>query len=395
MKQLPVIDDLRVEALLKAASEATGLDDYGDTGFVEGLEIFLDDLRHEARLSPLGVAMQYQDIVRLLSNRLGFQRDLKRHPEILDEPIEKPIAILGLPRTGSTKLHRMICADPGVQRLDTWRLNFPAPLPHSEGLTPDPRIALAEQIEAALSAQFPELMARHPFEAHEVDEEMWLLEMSFASVMTSIKTRAPKHRAWVESRSGLDAYAYMKSLLQYLQWQDGGARGRPWILKSPIHIGQLPTLLATFPDATLVHTHRDPRDVIPSFASLMEAAWNTHSDQVDAVEMGRDFADFWARQTEANLQARRELGEDRVLDVYYDDIHAQPFSAIEAIYARAARPLTADARRAIADYAERRPRHHFGAYRYAMADYGLSRAGIEALFAGYLERFPRLSAGRA
>lgn len=385
------IDDLRADRLLAAAVQATGLDDYGDMAFVEGLQVFLDDLHHEARLSERGAMAQYHDIVRLLSNRLGFERDLKRHPEILDEPIARPIVIIGLPRTGSTKLHRMICADPGVQRLDTWRLQFPAPLSGRVGLNPDPRIALAEQIEAQLVASFPELMARHPFEAHEVDEEMWLLEMTFASVMTSIKTRAPKHRAWVAGRSARASYAYMRSLLQYLQWQDSGACGRPWILKSPIHIGELPVLLETFPDATLVHTHRDPRQVIPSFASLMEAAWKVHSDEVDPRELGNDFNLFWAAQLERNLQARQQFDAGRVLDVYYDDIREHAEKVVADIYAHAGRTLSAEAAHAIKDYERRRPEHHFGAYRYAMEDYGLSVARIEAAFDAYLRRFPRLS----
>ena len=318
------IDDLRPEAVLAAASRATGLDDYGDRSFVEGLGVLLDSLRAEGRLNLGGVAAQFQDMVRMLSNRLRFQRDLKAHPEILDEPIERPIVIIGLPRTGSSKLQRMIATDPGVQRLEVWRLMFPAPFSGnrlgSVGAAPDPRITLAEQIEAALTARYPGFMARHPMEAREPDEELWLLEMTFESPISSIKLRAPSHRAWIEGRPQRQPYAYMKSLLQYLQWQDGSARGRPWILKSPCHIGELPTLLELFPDATVVHCHRDPRTVITSFCSLLEITRKMNSDEVDLHELGADYNAYWGHETERGLVARRALGEDRVLDVYYDDI---------------------------------------------------------------------------
>ena len=385
-------EDLQAETVLAAASQATGLDDYGDPGFVEGLSVYLESLRTESRLSAQGAAMHYQDIVRILSNRLGFQRDLKQHPEILDEPIIKPIIILGLPRTGSSKLQRMLASDPGAQRLDMWRLQFPAPFPGSKGVSPDPRIAMSEQIEAALISQFPEVMARHPMESHEVDEELWLLEMSFESLMTSIKTYAPKHRAWVEGHSQRNAYAYMRSLLQYLQWQDGGGiRGnRLWILKCVTHIGELPTVLETFPDATIVCTHRDPRKVITSFASLMDLVWKMYSDHVDSHELGNDFNQFWAKQTEKYIDACHTVEAGRILDVYFDDIQDRPDAVIADIYAHAGRELTLEARQAIAGYVARRPKNHFGAYQYKMEDYGLSNAKIEKAFANYMEKYPRL-----
>ena len=390
------IEELTPANVMAAASKATGLDDYGERDFVEGLTIYLDDVRRVGELSELGTDYLFQDIVRLLSNRLGFQRDLKRHPEILDERIEKPIIITGLPRTGTTKLQRMISADPGVQRLEAWRVNFPAPLPDSEGFAPDPRIAIMEQIEEMMKMQMPEMFARHPVEAREPDEEWYLLEMTFESSFSSIRTNAPNHRAWIERRSARNSYIYLRKLLQYLQWQDGGGtgknQGRPWILKTPAHLGQLPTLLEVFPDATLVQCHRHPGLALPSALSLLEYGHGIYCAHVDFHALGSDYLTDFQRQIERNLAGRKEIGESRILDVYYEDIRERPESVIADIYARAGRALTPEASRAFATWAKSRPEGRFGKYQNQMERYGLTREKIDVAFAEYLRRFPRVSA---
>lgn len=383
-------DMLRADVAMAAATQVAACAEYGDRGFVKGLTVFLDDLRERARLNDFGVQAQFQDVVRLLANRLGFERDLARHPAIRDEVIAPPIIIFGLPRTGSSKLQRMIAADPAVQRLDFWRLMFPAPLPNTESIRPDPRIALTQQIETMLKTLSPQAMAAHPMEALEPDEELWLMEMSFAAPVTWMKVRAPGHRAWVERRDTRPVYAYTRELLKYLQWQDGGGRGRPWVLKSPVHIGELPAVLDIFPDATVVHCHRHPRKVVPSFCSLIEHSRRVHSDEVDPHQLGAEFNAYWAEQTRRNLVARRRLSPDRVLDVYFDDIRAQPDAVIEQIYARAGRHLDSDARHAFAAYDARRPENHFGKHDYHPDHFGLSDEAIDAAFSDYLDHFPRL-----
>lgn len=384
------LEHLRPEVVMAAAKQATGCDDFGDLDFVEGLSIYLEDLRTTTGLAPRGIVAQFQDIVRMLSNRLLFQRDLNRHPEILDEPIEKPIVIFGLPRTGSSKLQRTIAADPGMQRLEVWRLLFPAPFPGTEGVQPDPRIAMAEQVEQMLKTNFPDMIAGHPMEAREPDEELWLLEMTFESPMSSHKTRAPRHWAWVANRSRRASYAYVRKLLQYLQWQDGGACGRSWVLKSPMHIGELPTVLATYPDATIVHCHRDPRVVMASYAALLEATWLMNVDHVDLHKLGADITAFWAEQVRRNLAARKAIGGERIIDVFYDDIRDRIEDVVADIYRRAGRELTPQARQIMRDYNARRPEGHFGKHRYTLERYGLDNAKVDAAFADYLNRFPRL-----
>lgn len=386
-------DDLNVQAVMAAAAEATGLDDFGELDFGEGLGILLEDLRESSSLTPAGNAAMFQDCMRLLSNRLIFVRDARRHPEMFDEPIARPIIVTGLPRTGTSKLQRMMSADPGVQRLEVWRILFPSPLPGTEGMTPDPRIGLALQYEQLLATHFPKVMARHAMEAREPDEEWFILEMTFESTFSSIKTYAPKHRAFVERRGQRRPYAYLYKMLQYLQWQDGGARGRPWILKSPAHIGEIEVLLDTFPDATVVHCHRDPRQSVPSFASLLACNREIYCTHTDGPQIGNDFNDFFGRESERNIAYRDRHGDANIVDVYYDDIRDRALDVIAAVYAHAGRAITPAARQAFVEYEARRPQSHFGSYDYSMEHFGLSDEKIRQRFAAYLARFPRVLAG--
>lgn len=380
-------ESLFADDLLSAGTAETGLDDYGERGFVEGLTVLADSLRSEARLNRMGHMMLARDLVRMLTNRLRFQRDVTRHPEILEEEIATPIIITGLPRTGTSKLQRMISADPGVQRLEIWKLLNPAPFPGERAGSPQERINFARVVELVLATQFPDYMAAHPTEALEPDEEVLLMEMSFECAVSSLKTRAPRHRAFVERRDSVPIYEYLRAMLQYLQWQDGGGHGRPWIMKSPLHIGNLPALLKVFPDATVVHSHRDPRVAVVSFASLVEASRRMSSDDVDLEEIGADVLDFLSRQMQLNVKHRPQVGEQRIIDVPYRRIRDDPEAVIEEIYARAGRALTADARDAMLAYAARRPEGHFGKHAYAAERYGLDRCQIETAFADYSERF--------
>ncbi|TAM65659.1 sulfotransferase [Mycobacterium sp.] len=377
---------LEREPLMTAASAATGLDDWGDdTGFIDSLDILLADMRTTAELNEIGVASQVQDVLRLLVNRLGFTRDLREHPEILDEELVAPIVILGLPRTGTSKLQRTIAADPGMQRLEVWRLLNPAPMPGD----PQTRTAIGEQFEAMLR-QVPEFMARHPMEAHEPDEDLWLMELTFDAPVASHRLHLPNHRKWIADRQE-SAYAYMRTVLQYLQWQDGGARGRPWVLKSPMHIGQVAALHGLFPDATFVQCHRDVYTVLGSYCSLIEVARGMNSDVVDLPALGPDFARFWGGYTSRNLEARASIPDLDIYDVDFKEIRDDINGVVAEIYRRAGRAITDEARAAFDAYNARRPEGHFGAHEYKPTRWGVTADLVGECFEAYLAEFPELA----
>ncbi|MCK9284199.1 MAG: sulfotransferase [Rhodocyclaceae bacterium] len=383
---------LFVDDLLAAASGATGLTDFGDRQFVKGLTTLTDALRSEARLNAMGHLMVSGGLIRLLSNRLRYQRDVTQHPEIRDEKIAAPIIILGLPRTGTSKLQRVMSADPTVQRLEFWRTINPAPFPGEEPGNPKARIEAGLLVENTLSTMFPGWMARHPMEALEPDEELHIMDMSFECVISWLFSRVPSFYTYINQCDPHPTYNILHAMLQYLQWQDGGGRGRPWIMKSPVHIGALPTLIETFPDATIVHCHRDPRKVIPSFASLIEEGRKMGSDSVDPLEIGRDMLNHWGDQIDRNLKARESLPASRIMDVQFEEIMKDDVGVIRRIYQRAGRTLTPEAIAAFKDYDARRPDKHWGQYEYTAEQYGLNDAIIDERFEEYRKRF--ITAGK-
>ena len=231
-----------VETMLAAASAATGLDDFGDEEFREALTRLVDSTNQEGNLSALGAAAFEGDVHRLLVNRLRFAADLKRHPEILEEDVSAPIVVLGMPRSGTTKLQRLMAADPDVQRLEYWRLFNPAPFPEAVAGQPDPRIEATRQALAMMAQMMPSWSESHPTSHDAVDEEVFLQLFTFKCVFTFVSRPVPAYAAWYHTQSQRGTYRYMKQMMQYLQWQDGGRAGkngdRPWCMKSPAHLGK-------------------------------------------------------------------------------------------------------------------------------------------------------------
>jgi len=233
-------------------------------------------------------------------------------------------------------------------------------------------------------------MARHPMEAHEPDEDLWLMELTFDAPVASHRLHLPNHRKWIADRQE-SAYAYMRTALQYLQWQDGGGRGRPWVLKSPMHIGQVAALHGLFPDATFVQCHRDVCTVLGSYCSLIEVARGMNSDVVDLPALGPDFAHFWGGYTSRNLEARASIPDLDIYDVDYKQIRDDINGVVAEIYRRAGRSITDQARAAFDAYNARRPEGHFGAHEYKPTRWGVTPDLVGECFGAYLAEFPELA----
>jgi len=376
-----------VPGLLAAAGAATGLDDFGDRHFLTGLSKLVEDLPVHAQLNAIGAQMVYGGIINLLVNRLRYVRDLKQHPEILREKIVRPIVILGLPRTGTTKLQRVMSADPQVQRLDYWRQINPAPFPGEEPGNPKGRIDAALGVEQMLTTQFPGWMARHPTEALEPDEELHLMQGSFECIISWLFARCPNYYRYIMECDQRPMYRHLYAQMQYLQWQDGGGRERPWIMKSPCHTGSVDTLLEIFPDAVLVHCHRDIQKILPSIAALIQEARLIHSDHCDRKVLGTEMLDYWGRSVDRYMQFRETLPPGRILDLQFEEVVNDVIGSIERIYALAGRTLTPEAVTSFREYEARRPDHHFGSYTYSAADYDYTPERIDERFAAYRKRF--------
>jgi hypothetical protein len=374
--------------LVEVAVATNGFDDVGDDDFLDCLAAFCDSVRNEARLNDVGLVESEADVVRQLGNRLRFHRDLHEHPEILDEELLPPIVVAGLPRSGTSKLQRFLSAAPDVQRLEWWRVITPGRLPYQEG-EQDPRLEIAAQMETHLSA-FPDFLAAHPTSAHTADEDLMLYELTFDAYIAPFRLRIPSFADRVRSRSAAPGYAYVHKLLQYLQWQDGGHRGRSWVLKSPVHTGHLAQLTETYPGATVVQCHRDPRVLIPSFCRLVEVTQRVRCQDIDLELIREQTLDYWSEMTTRNLRDR-DAGVD-VLDVTFDEITTNIEDVIARTYEKADRHLTAEATAGFARW-QAADSYAVGKHTYTYERYGLTREVIEERFAKYLERFFPETAG--
>jgi hypothetical protein len=382
------LDQLDPRALMSAAAAEASLDDFGDESFVEGLTIYLQAVTGEARLSDMGVMVIQATMIRNLVNRLRFVDDLKRHPEILDEEIIAPIAILGSPRTGTSKLQRLLSVDPGVQRLDLWRVLNPAPFPGWTPGEPDARVAVAVEFEQMLRQVGPEFMAAHPTLAMEPDEEAHLLDMTFECLSPQLRTYVPSYARWLSTRTGEEPYGYLRNLLQYLQWQDGGGRSRPWILKTPIHVGNLAVLCKTFPDVTVVTCHRDVVETMASFCRLIETVRKLCSDEVDPVALGQELMALWSGEIEKYLLQRDALnGSAEILDVNYREIVKNGTGVAQDIYERRGQVASPEAIQAFVRWEKENPQHRHGRNEYTLETYGLTPAAVQEAFGSYAARF--------
>jgi hypothetical protein len=379
---------LTQRAVFDEARRRTGLDDFGDDAFREPMRRLLRALDEEAQLNASGRAAQFERIVGILVNRLRTEAQIRLHPEIEEEVIERPIAIVGLGRTGTTMLHRMIASDPRMFALLWYESRHPAPFPGAEDAPQDPRIADAEAEVRTMLGAAPELIAAHPMDAHAPDEEIMLLEHAFVSSNPEAFCSIPRFAGWLEEQDASPGYAYLKRLLQFLQWQKK-RRGSPasrWVLKTPHHLGYLDVLFRIFPGTKVVLTHRDPVATIPSFASLIHTLRTLMSDDPDPLVTGRQWAGKMQRMLERCMAVRARYPE-RFLDVGYRELVADPMAQIRRIYAFAELVLSPAAEErmrawAIENARERRPPH-----RYTLEQFGLTEAGLRSAFAPYREQF--------
>ena len=379
--------ELDEEAFIASAKKLTGLSDFGPYPFRESLRGLLDCAARDTNFHEQGLAAFKGDMVRSLVNRLRMTDDIRRHPEILLEDVSDPIIVIGLGRSGTTKLHKMLSAPDSVQKTLFWRLWNPARFPDAAPGQPDPRIR-AVGTSNVLSADNPVMEAGHRIAEQEVEEDWTLYTFGCQDWLWCQFMYVPSCFDWVMANSSLEVYRDVKVMLQYLQWQDGGKQGRPWILKSVGHIANMEALLECYPKATLVHPHRDPRSTIPSYSKLMTASWPRYGHPVDLHVTGTEVLKQWRTAIARYLKSRDQMGLDgRIIDVKYEQVREDPISVIRQIYQRAGIPLSAEAEQKMIDWHNSNEQHAAGAFKYSLEEFGLTEAKIDTAFAEYIRRF--------
>ena len=382
MPSLPHLD-----ALLAEARARTGLDDFGDSWFREPLGILLESMEREAQLNEAGVAAQSERLITGLVNRLKIEDFCKRHPEVAEEPVNVGAVIVGLGRSGSTMLQRLLAEAEGAAAIRWWETLSPVPFPDEPPGDPSARINLAVQVVDGILAANPGLLAIHPFDARAADEEVMLLEQSFVSSAPESYMHVPSYGAWLEGTDQSPAYLELRRILQMLTWQQPVRRTKKWILKTPHHLTALDTVAMVFPEAKIVMPHRDPVNTVVSWCSLVQSLSAPNTDTLDPIWIG----DHWSRRLARNLdrfmKLRDALGPDRFVDVDYARLTREPVAtALEVLCAIGLQTTAVDEQR-IRDWSVGNARAARGAHVYTPADFGLSEAKLEMLFDSYRRRF--------
>ena len=380
--------ELIPEEMLKNAQEVAQLTDFGDTGFLEPMNKLIEASIEEADLSEEGLKGFKGDIQRILVNKLRMQDDLVKHPEILDEDVSDPIIIVGVVRTGTTKLQRELAAAPGLQSIPLWQMLYLSRFPNEDSTGSAPRREYA--IKHGFSGFFDteSTKAAHALEMDMVEEDSLLFEPGFEHESFYLRIRTPSYLHWINQRSPKPRFESYRKNLQYLQWQNGGRQGRVWNLKCTMHIGDLEALFKQFPDALVVHTHRDPGQSIPSYAKLQEMVWAGRGDPAGKAFVGKAMLDMWSDLTKRNMEARKRLaGQKQILDIPYRRVLQDSLSVIEEIYAAKGLELKPEAVASIKAWGEKNKQHKWGVHKYSGEEFGLSEENITEAFAEYLDAF--------
>lgn len=368
-----------VEDLKASATKACGLDDFGEDDYTEALGVLLESYVRDAGLTELGSKMNRFFLRGALVARLLSEASWKANPQYSSVVVDRPIFVTGLPRTGTTALHRMLTADPGHQGLEMWLAEFPQPRPPREEWESNP---VFQQIQSGLEqhhVENPEFMGLHYMSASDVEECWQLLRQTMKSISYESLAYLPTYSQWLQQQDWVNAYVRHKKNLQLVGVNEPEHR---WILKNPSHLFALDELMSVYPDALIIQTHRPPATIIPSMCSLAEAAGDGWSTVFQGELIGKTQLELWSRGLRQFNTARAKYDPAQFIDVDFRDFRTDPLGTMENIYRTFGLEFTDEASAAMRALDEesrsgdRKPVHQ-----YSLADYGLTEAEVDAAFA--------------
>ncbi len=374
-----------VDELIEEAQRATGLQRFDSESFREGLGIIAADVNADTDRAPPFIERFRNDIVKALSDRLKVTDYLDKHPDLLTRPIERPVFVLGIPRTGTTMVSNLLAADPARRSPLTWEIDDPVPPATAATLLTDPRAVARLDAEKQMLAARPEMGKYYRGSAIYPNECVFIHAHDFKTLMWESRGKLPGYREYIFSKHTdvTSAYEYEKRFLQLLQSQAPGT----WNLKMPSHVLFIQTLLKVFPDARLIWTHRDPFTATGSLCSLISLAHRGFIGKVDADWIAQDYPDQIARHANYGMDARDAIGEDRFIDVHYAELMRDPIGTMRKVYAQLGDELTPEAEAGMQGWVDANPQDKFGRHEYRLGQYGLSKEQLEPLFERYLSRF--------
>src|SRR5690349_4280392 len=320
---------LDADALHAKASDDTGLHDFGPDDYRERLDVYLGALRDIDGLHAAGVVNFYGQILQLLKNRLLLTDLLSRHPEIDDIELRAPVVIAGLPRTGTTHLHNLLAAAPTFRTMPYWESVEPFPLPAEAGVDPDPRRARMDVAVSVINTVMPHFALMHEMTTDHVHEEIQLLANDFSTMLFETLGDVPRWRDHYLAHDQTSSYEYLATQLKVLQFLRGGRR---WLLKSPQHLEQLPTLARVFPGVVVVCTHRDPVPVALSMIAMLTYSARMHRTPVPVAEMAAAWVDRLQLMLDTLVRDREVIGADRSIDIRFDEFMDDEMTVAQRVY---------------------------------------------------------------
>ena len=374
--------------ILKVATRRTGLSELESDSWKPGLAIILDELNTAGVFTPYGRQKLLGDLTDALGRRLAVHDYLERHPEVLDTPVERPLFVLGMPRTGTTVISYLLDKDPARRSLLNWECVHPVPPASADTLRTDPRcLALLEEQQNIVSfIQQAKLPLPHWEDADGPTEDMFIHNQDFKGLSWDSFLSTPRYTEWLFTEADMvSTYEYQKRYLQVLQSSAPGT----WSLKMPSHSVHIDALLEVFPDARLIWAHRDPYKATGSLCNLWKLPKGLvqEPESIDLHAMGRNAMEQMRYHVERPLRARDRIGDERFFHMYYSDMMRNPIGVMRRIYEWAGDALTPDVEAAMQGWLDDHPPDRFGVNSYSLAEYGLSVERLEPIFAEYLATF--------
>jgi hypothetical protein len=368
------------------ASKATGLTDFGAPDYLPGLRVLLASIDADARLTAGGAKLVWDALVITLVARAMTQKGWRDHPEYAQANIKRPIVITGVPRTGTTALHKLLAVDPQFQGFEHWLTTCPMPRPPREEWQSHPQYAQAVRFVEGVFENAPDFRIAHNVVVDELDECLEILRQSFVSNRWACTWTSPSYDAWWQTQSEASSYSRFADVMRLIGCHDSERR---WLLKNPGHIGALNLLFDELPDAFVIQTHRDPVKAITSMSSTLfhlHSAFEGGGAKISAPLLGAREMEKWAAAVDAARPVRAQHCK-QIIDVNHAEFHNAPMAVVGRIYDFCGLRLTAGVEAMMAERVRNKPELSHGAHNYDMADYGLRREEINARFADYIDEF--------
>jgi len=362
----------------------SGLEDFGEDSFLEGLRVLLEASCDPQQFNQNGKEMLSGRICQFLMNRLQVQDWLSRHPEIGDETVEKPIIITGLPRTGTTFLQILLSLDPEARSLRYWEATTPCPPPELIHSTVDPRILkFHEEINWAVE-QAPNLKAIHPIDAGMFAECQSLFLHEFKSMEFNVLFNVPDYWTWLSQCDMNSAYAYHKTLLKLLQWR---LPNDSWVLKAPVHLLSLKVIRKYYPDARIIFTHRDPAKVIASIISLVTTWQKMFGQEINYSEISERWATMNHFLIEKAINERKAFDQQSIFDLYYADFVVDPIGSVQKIYHYFGKEVSSAHEKRMKAWMRDNPQKRRGTHHYSFNDLKVNPEKERERFSAYQQHF--------